>query len=933
MRDRKVPMGSVLLLAALWLLATLPAMAQPEADLINKPDERGSVTQWLVMAMFPMDLAEGKDPELAREEAFAFDYLTSVGGEQGFSPEGVNLISGTTPGGQGYQVKPQKVTGRGIGLVSLKKMYRGMGDIDKKVAYAFCYVEAEEAGPHMLLLGSDDSAKVWVNGELVHDVLLPGRGLKIAEDHLPIELNAGLNTILLKIENNSGPWGYAVQVFDEKGMEMFEKMGTNFTSFSFKDNKDRSDWLSAYLKYHFDNRLGNINTLFNKEYVVVSDIWLADAYDSETMETIQNLQRKFLLEDIPFDPDGYVNTLQHISHSHEHGWPFPLWPQIYGGHMGKTMGWHFQTEPQAYGVWQHRMIQLDSDYAGERAANAFELSDLKSNGIVDNAWSVTATGDNPTITTPEGIVIDAYNSPYLQIRMNRTGTPPNNQLPYLEWMREGDDEFSPERRVYLSITPNSYSEATGFDHYMVEMSKHPQWEGTIKRMRINLAPGEMHVEFSIDSFFTVYDTRHTINNPIYILACWEYFRWTRDIDFLQKNINRIRTALRYQQTVLGGLEHNFIRNPWIGHDGTSGIVNHPDGTKEIRAGHGIGNNYYDLLPFGGDDMYSTSMYYASTLAMARIEELVQDNPGWGVASGYDAFDPEFLNEHAATVKETANNYFWNEETGRFFACVDATGEAHDYGFIFLNMEALWFDIATPEHAKSIMDWISGRRIVEGDTSTGEDIYRWKFGPRLTTLRNVDWYNFAWALPESIPWGNQVQDGGGVLGFSLYDLIGRIKVYGPDDAWERLKGIYDWEQEVWEAGGYRPYYNDTDRGTTLQGGGTAGGIGIDFEFFESSLIPRIVPTGFMGLEPEGDHLSLAPNMPTACPEMTIFNLYYRYNTLDVTASNDAVTIKLKTPPVEPIMLRLEGNWESPEAEFDGEDFILDAETTYTFKRIK
>ncbi|MBI4606908.1 MAG: hypothetical protein HY721_33515 [Planctomycetes bacterium] len=36
-------------------------------------------------------------------------------------------------------------------------------------------------------------------------------------------------------------------------------------------------------------------------------------------------------------------------------------------------------------------------------------------------------------------------------------------------------------------------------------------------------------------------------------------------------------------------------------------------------------------------------------------------------------------------------------------------------------------------------WLSGRRIVEEDTSRGADIYRWRFGPRSTTRRNIDYY--------------------------------------------------------------------------------------------------------------------------------------------------------------------------------------------------
>ena len=34
-------------------------------------------------------------------------------------------------------------------------------------------------------------------------------------------------------------------------------------------------------------------------------------------------------------------------------------------------------------------------------------------------------------------------------------------------------------------------------------------------------------------------------------------------------------------------------------------------------------------------------------------------------------------------------------------------------------------------------------MVEGDTSTGPDIYHWRFGPRATTRRNLDYYFWGW----------------------------------------------------------------------------------------------------------------------------------------------------------------------------------------------
>jgi hypothetical protein len=402
-------------------------------------------------------------------------------------------------------------------------------------------------------------------------------------------------------------------------------------------------------------------------------------------------------------------------------------------------------------------------------------------------------------------------------------------------------------------------------------------------------------ELGIDSFFTVYDTRHTINNPILILASDLYFGWTGDLEFLRQNINRMRLALRHQQTVMGGLEHGHIVVPWVGHDGRSGIEIAEDGTRTYHAGRGIGNNYWDLLPFGGHDLYATNQYHAATLAMADLEQAIRDHPEWDVPLGALSQSPDFLREHAAEVRRVANDLFWDEEKGRFVGWIDLEGRAYDYGFTFVNLDAIWYGLASEEHARQIFQWLDGERIIEGDTSTGEDIYHWRFGPRSTTLRNVEAYNFPWHLPEGIPWGGQVQDGGAVLGFSFYDMWSRTRVLGPDSAWERLMAITDWERDVWAEGGYRPYYEDGKRGTTLQGGGTAGGLGIDFEFYETSLVPSILVYGFMGMDPQPDRLVIDPALPAGLPSLILDPIRYRGVPLTVEATSGAIELTVHEDP--------------------------------------
>jgi hypothetical protein len=242
------------------------------------------------------------------------------------------------------------------------------------------------------------------------------------------------------------------------------------------------------------------------------------------------------------------------------------------------------------------------------------------------------------------------------------------------------------------------------------------------------------------------------------------------------------------------------------------------------------------------------------------------------------------------VKDHAGQRFWNAETGRF-GTRDLDGKLYDYGFTFLNNEAVYYDFATPEQAASIHAWLSGKRSIDGDTARGDDIYHWRFGPRSTTRRNEDYYVWSWSSPESIPWGYQVQDGGAVLGWSFHDLMARLKTAGPDDAALRLAEIARWFDETQAEGGYRAYYaKDPSRGT-MQGGNVAGGLGLDKEFFESVLVPQVMLYGFLGFRPTADGFAIDPRLPADWPALTITRIHLHDHVLDVTAKRGgAVMVK-------------------------------------------
>lgn len=593
--------------------------------------------------------------------------------------------------------------------------------------------------------------------------------------------------------------------------------------------------------------------------------------------------------------EGYVHTHQHDGLAHAEGWPFPLWTQAGG------IGWHF------------RGTGVGGYDAPPATSEGWRVTRGRGGPINAKGWEVDLSEPRAMVTLPP-VAIDVRISPWLRLNWWAAGLEGANC--YVEWTTTDAPGFSGQRRAYFSPTASQKpprSPATNAadqpntdvieTRTMIPVYRHPGWKGTITGLRIafdNRGPARLVIK----SFHTACDTRHNINNTNFIRGCRDYFVWTRDYAFLRDQIGRVRSAMRFMMREFDTRKRKCVYTTWPGHEGRSG-VRYVDGKKQIIVGEGIGSNYWDLLPFGGEDALATIYYYDALLDLAEMEEQIASHPEWCVPTGADAFDPHDLRRHAREVKDYGTKRFWNDKTGRF-GTVDLDGNMHDFGFTFLNNEAVYHGFATPEQARSIRSWISGERIVEGDTAQGADIYRWRFGPRATTKRNIDYYFWAWSAPESLAFGNQVQDGGGVLGFSYHDLMARLATAGPDDAARRLGEICAWFDETQAAGGYRAYYSDPAKGT-MQGGNVPGGLGIDMEFFESVLVPQVMLYGFLGFKPTVEGCEIAPRLPSTWPSLTITRIHVHDHVIDVSVQAKEITVTDLTPDGDAMEIKTPQGW--------------------------
>lgn len=73
------------------------------------------------------------------------------------------------------------------------------------IAYAACEIDSAQAAEGWMLLGSDDGAKVWLNGELCY-TCRDSRNMRVYDDAIRLPLRPGKNLLLVKVNNIAGFW-------------------------------------------------------------------------------------------------------------------------------------------------------------------------------------------------------------------------------------------------------------------------------------------------------------------------------------------------------------------------------------------------------------------------------------------------------------------------------------------------------------------------------------------------------------------------------------------------------------------------------------------------------------------------------------------------------------------------------------------------------
>jgi hypothetical protein len=348
-----------------------------------------------------------------------------------------------------------------------------------------------------------------------------------------------------------------------------------------------------------------------------------------------------------------------------------------------------------------------------------------------------------------------------------------------------------------------------------------------------------------------YDARHFTTNAGFILGCWRYYCWSGDVDFVKENLERLRAAMRFQLEDLRGAAGLLVMTS-PDHDGT------------IKA---VPSNYWDDIPFGYKSAYENIYFYASLQAMAEMLDAVDDTG--------EALRLRALRER---VRRRYNQEFWDKRAGRYVGCIDRLGKRHDYGFTYVNTEALAYGLGSREQARRIYRWMEARPTQSGKADTYS---AYRFAPRANTLDcSRWWYLEGKAEIPSQPWGKHLENGGAILYTSHYDLLARARLLGANNAYRRLCDILD-------------RYREPDRlcgGSPLCHGEVNGWeVGTDVPFPESGLVPGAFLYAFLGVEARGDGLHVRPNLPSALTYAGVRNLRYRGLRLDLRVTPNSVEL--------------------------------------------
>ena len=161
-------------------------------------------------------------PESAWSVIGPFDNGSGIGYNVAYIPENATQIDAAAQfPGVGGQIEWEKQNDETFdGYVDFNKIFDG--NSNWAAAYAWTSMTSPDEREIQIRFGSDDQAKVWLNGEEIftqadiHTDIHSG-SQEIDRHIIPVTLKAGENSILVKVCDEKAPWGFYLRFTDTNG--------------------------------------------------------------------------------------------------------------------------------------------------------------------------------------------------------------------------------------------------------------------------------------------------------------------------------------------------------------------------------------------------------------------------------------------------------------------------------------------------------------------------------------------------------------------------------------------------------------------------------------------------------------------------------------------------------------------------------------------
>jgi hypothetical protein len=173
---------------------------KPNLDSVTYPGlvQGEFMKEWLLLG--PIPAAEGVPSEAESRAAFERDYLPSM---ETFEP--VVRIDDVD-----YKWAVHRAY---TGIIDLRRFWHDAPSTEHVSCYAWSQIDMPEETEALLGFGTDDAAKVWLNGELILDSWTD-RGAFPDHDRVKVTFKKGPNQLVIKVYNNLRNWKFCCRLLD-----------------------------------------------------------------------------------------------------------------------------------------------------------------------------------------------------------------------------------------------------------------------------------------------------------------------------------------------------------------------------------------------------------------------------------------------------------------------------------------------------------------------------------------------------------------------------------------------------------------------------------------------------------------------------------------------------------------------------------------------